>query len=667
MRRPIPLDRGWRLAADPQGVLSGLRYEEAPPRAPGPGEVRVAIEAAGINFHDVLAAMRLVDADAPLGGDLCGRVIETGPEVTELAAGDRVMGIAAGSFASEATTDAQLITAVPPGLSGLAAAALPSVYVTVALAFERAALKPGDRVLVQAAAGGVGHAAIALGRAMGARLFATASARKQEYVRSLGVAYVFDSREPSFGAPILEATGGGGVDIVLNSLTGKGFIEASLSCLAPGGRFVELSKRDIWTAGEMAAARPDVDYSVLAVDELARSDPARVGRALRAVAEKLRSGELSPLPSAAWPAAEAVQAMEAMQAGRHQGKLVLTLPRRELGREGRAWLVSGGMGGLGLEVAKWLAECGAGALILNGRRLPDPIAEAAIEALRERGVEVRVELADLADEAAVAGLMARIDAAGRPLSGIVHCAGVLADGALADQDAERFRRVLAPKVAGAWHLHRATCHRDLDHFILFSSIAGALGNAGQANYAAANAWLDQLARYRRAQGLAGQSIAWGPWSGAGMAQERREQIAEGIAAAGLGWLSPREGIAALDCIARQGVTSSLVADAGWATLAEARQEAPRFEPLTSAAASGAAGAAGLVPPARAAGGPAAAGPALGYDRIPRSRPEFPDGRRGAQPSESRPRRGVRRPEHDPLRLSGRGDPGIPCAGGDRPG
>ena len=600
-RRPVPFDRGWRLAADPEGVLSGLRFEEAPPRAPGPGEVRLAVEAAGINFHDVLAAMRLVDADSPLGGDVCGRVIETGPDVTEHTPGDRVMGIAAGSFASEATTDARLLTAVPPGLSGLAAAGLPSVYVTVALAFEQAALEPGDRVLIHAAAGGVGHAAIALGRAMGARLFATASAGKREYVRSLGVPHVFDSREPSFAAPLLEATGGRGVDIVLNSLTGPGFIEASLSCLGPGGRFVELSKRDIRTAGEMAAARPDVDYSVLAVDELAGSDPARVGRALRAIAEKLRTGDLPPLPCAAWPVTEAVRAMEAMQAGGHRGKLVLTLPRGELGREGRAWLVTGGMGGLGLEVAKWLAERGARSLVLNGRRPPGPAAEAAIEALRERGVDVRVELADLADEAAVAGLMARIDAAGRPLAGLFHCAGGLADGALADQEAGRFRRVLAPKVAGAWHLHRATRQRELDHFVLFSSIAGALGNAGQANYAAANAWLDQLARYRRARGLAGQSIAWGPWAGVGMAQDRRERIAGGIAAAGLGWLSPRQGIAALDRIVGQDVTSSVVADADWATLAGARQEAPLFEPLTSAAApSGAAGPASLMPQLRAA-------------------------------------------------------------------
>ncbi len=599
-RRSVPLDHGWRLAADAEGVLSGLRYEEVPPRAPGPGEVRVSIEAAGINFHDVLTAMRLVDIDSPLGGDLSGRVIETGPGVTEFAPGDRVMGVAAGSFASEVTVDARLVTAVPSGLSGLAAAALPSVYLTVALAFERASLRRGDRVLIHASAGGVGHAAIALARAMGAKLLATASSGKREYVRQLGVSHVFDSRDPSFGTSLLEATGGSGVDIVLNSLTGQGFIEASLSCLEVGGRFVELSKRDIWTTDEMAVVRPDVDYSVLAVDELTGTDPSLVGRTLRSVVRRLDSGDLPPLPYAAWPMTEAVRAMEAMQAGKHRGKLVLSMPGRKFGREGQAWLVTGGLGGIGLEVAKWLADRRAGTLILNGRRPPGPAAESVIRTLRERGMDVRVELVDIADEAAVNDLMARIDAGGWRLAGIFHCAGVLADGALADQDADRFERVLAAKVTGAWNLHQATRRHELDHFVLFSSVAGALGNVGQANYSAANAWLDQFARYRRARGLAGQSIAWGPWSGVGMAQERRDRIADGVAAAGLDWLSPRQGIAALERIVGQDITSSIIVDADWATLARARQDAPLFEQVMSAATPNTTGTASLMPKLRAA-------------------------------------------------------------------
>ncbi|MYI06851.1 MAG: SDR family oxidoreductase, partial [Gemmatimonadetes bacterium] len=218
------------------------------------------------------------------------------------------------------------------------------------------------------------------------------------------------------------------------------------------------------------------------------------------------------------------------------------------------------------EVARWLAEAGAGAIVLNGRRPPDADAEALISKLREGSAEVRIEIADVTDEEAVAEMLGRIDTELPPLAGVIHSIGALADAALTNQDWERFERVLGPKVLGAWRLHRATLERELDLFVLFSSVAGVVGNRGQANHAAANAFLDQLARHRRALGLPGQAVAWGPWSGTGEAEEQRERIATRLARYGEEWIAPEQGIRTLARLVREDVGTSVVAFIDWSAL-----------------------------------------------------------------------------------------------------
>ncbi len=235
-------------------------------------------------------------------------------------------------------------------------------------------------------------------------------------------------------------------------------------------------------------------------------------------------------------------------------------------RGDRSYLITGGLGGIGLEVARWLAETGAGCIVLNGRRPPDTAAEELISGLRESGAEVRIEIADVTDEQAVAGMLGRIDAELPPLAGVIHSVGALADAALTNQDWERFERVLGPKVLGAWRLHRATLGRELDLFVLFSSLAGVLGNPGQINYAAANSFLDQLARHRRALGLPGQAIAWGAWSGIGEAEEQRERIAPRLADSGEEWMAPEQGIRMLARLVREDVGTSVAAFVDWSAL-----------------------------------------------------------------------------------------------------
>ena len=325
-RLDLPADESWTLAPDDDGAIETLRVQQVEAPALEPKEVRAAVEACGLNFLDVFRAMGLVEEEGLLGEEFCGRIVEIGSDVTTVDVGDRVAGFAFGTFGLEVVTREELVALAPAGVSATALATIPSVFVTCVLFWELAGLKAGDRVLIHAGAGGVGLAAIQLARAAGAEVFATASARKQGYLRSLGVEHVFDSRSTAFGREILDATGGAGVDVVLNSLTGEGFIDASLACLAEDGRFVELARRDILSEDGMAALRPDVAYSILDLYTLKQHDPARPGAALRQVLAPIATGELAPLMHTRWPLAETSAAMGFMRAARHIGKIALTTP-----------------------------------------------------------------------------------------------------------------------------------------------------------------------------------------------------------------------------------------------------------------------------------------------------------------------------------------------------
>ena len=587
-RLSLPEEADWVLAPDPGGVFEKPCVQPLPAPPLKPREVRVRVEASGLNFWDVFRSLGFIP-EGNLGREMCGHILDVGSDVSTVAAGDHVVGLGFGAFAAQMVTHEELVAPAPSGASVTALATVPSAFVSAALSYEFSGLKAGDRVLIHAGAGGVGIAAIQLAQAAGAEIFATASAPKQAYLRSLGVEQIFDSRTTAFGKEILEVTNGAGVDVVLNSLTGEGFIDASLSCLKHGGRFVELARRDILSEDEMAAARPDVAYAILELDVLKKTEPAWVGRVLRDVMARVSTGELKPIVHSRWPLAEAGAALRFMRSARHLGKIVVTAPPLLNGRlrQDRTYLVTGGLGGIGCAVAEWLADKGAGTIVLNGRRDPDEAANETIDALRERGVTVQVELADVSDAPAVDRMLARMDRELPPLGGVIHSVGVLSDAALTNQNWESFEKVLWPKILGGWHLHRATVDRDLDFFILFSSRVGVMGNPGQANHAAANAFLDQLAGHRRALGLPAQAIAWGAWSEIGEAAEQKERIERRRAALGGRWFTPQQGLKALENLVRQDATTSVVMSMDWSVFAEAvADRPPLLEDLLSATAEG---------------------------------------------------------------------------------
>lgn len=560
---PMPRSDDFVLAPTERGAIDNLRLTEKDVTPPEPNEVQVRIEAAGLNFRDVLNVLGLYPGDpGPIGGDLCGTITELGSEVTGFEVGQRVFGSMQGAFSSRLNVPAPLLATVPDGIGSVDAATIPAAALTVRLAFDWAKLKPGDKVLIHAASGGVGLAAVQMARQHGAIVFATASEYKRATLRKMGVEYVYDSRTTDFADQILADTDGAGVDVVLNSLTNDGFIEATVRATAKGGRFAEIAKRDIWTAEQMSEARPDIDYEIVALDVTMMTDPDHIQRLMVEVSEGLAKGEWTPVPAEVYPLTEARTAFRRMQQARHIGKIVVQMPKPLQPQSDRSYLVTGGLGALGLHTAAYLAQLGAGDIVLTSRRAPDAEAQQAIDAITERfHCRIHVFSADIGDQSAVAGLLDKIRAELPPLAGVAHLAGVLDDALLPQQSLERFQTTLQPKAYGAHHLHRLTQDDDLEFFIVYSSASAVLGSPSQVNYATANALLDGLVAHRRALGLPATAANFGPWGSGGMATS--QAALANLSAQGMMPLEPNAALAALGEVVRHGTAQATVLKANW--------------------------------------------------------------------------------------------------------
>ncbi|HEX6239817.1 MAG TPA: SDR family NAD(P)-dependent oxidoreductase, partial [Polyangiales bacterium] len=536
----------WRLQIRERGRLDSVQLVVAPDTALGPREVRVSVRAAGINFRDVLNLLGSVETPQ-LGLECAGVVLELGSEVRSLSVGQRVMGMAFGSFATHVVTDERLLVQIPPALSFAQAATVPAVYLTALYALQDlGALQPGERLLVHAAAGGVGMAAVQLARALGAEVFATASPTKWHALRQLGLDddHIASSRDTRFEPQWLAHTAGEGLHVVLNALT-KDLLDASLRLLPRGGRFLEMGKTDLRDPQRVAADHPGVLYRAF---ELMEAGPDRLGQLLSQIAAWLQDGTIQPLPLACYDLRNAPSAFRHMAQARHVGKLVLQAPRA-LDPNGTV-LITGGTGELGAALAKHLVhKHNVKHLILTSRSGGAAAAATSLpQQLQALGAHaVQLLACDVADHAQVQGALARVHP-DHPLTGVFHLAAVLDDGLLEGQTAQRLARVMAPKVEGALHLHQLTQHLDLAAFVLYSSASGTLGGAGQSNYAAANAFLDALCAQRRRRGLPAKSIAWGLWQPSGDGLTGRLGAADfaRLSREGVGAMRTEQGLAALD-------------------------------------------------------------------------------------------------------------------------
>ena len=546
--RTVTIDRAGRLAV-----------RSAPRRSLEPDQVRVDVKYASLNFKDVLKVAGLYpteagDADAFRIGDECSGVVrEVGPAVAGVAVGDEVIvRHPGGCISTELRVGRRNVFRRPSTVALADAATVPVVFTTAWYALKTLGrLSKGERILVHSAAGGVGLAAIQIARSCGAEIFATTGSReKRELLAGLGIEHVFSSRDLSFADDVLAATGGEGIDLVLNSLAGPSMVQ-SLPLLREFGRFVELGKRDLYgnTPIGLFPMRKNVSYHAVDLARLWATKPEQAAAVFAEVLAAFESGGLTPLPKTVFPFSDVGAAFDHLRQGTHIGKTVIDCsatagialpdvtdlgPRyRDLVRSDGCYVVTGGFGALGRVVLTWLADVGAKDIAVVSRGGPaDPEARALVEDLKRRGVIVRSLLGSVEDATFLERELARLRAS-CAIRGVIHLAGVLKDAPIRRIQERDLRAVLAPKVSGAWNLHTLTARDSLDLFVLFSSAAVTFGAAGQGSYAVANSFLDWLAGYRQALGLPAQSIGWGVFLGGGMMTHEIIEARRRIGVAGM--------------------------------------------------------------------------------------------------------------------------------------
>ncbi len=537
-----------RLKIDSPGSLHHLIWRTAPRTPPGDGELEIRVYAAGLNFRDVMYSIGMLPDEAietgfsgaSLGLECAGRVVAVGPGVSDFAVGEPVLGFARSSFATHLTTSVGAVVKMPAQWTYEQAATVPSAFFTTYYALAHLAkLEAGDRVLIHGAAGGVGLAAVQYAHHQGAEIFATAGTEeKREFLRGLGVQHVHDSRSLAYSDEILAATAGEGIDVVLNSLAGES-VARSLAILRPFGRFLELGKRDYFENNKIGLRpfRKNISYFAIDADQLLHGREELSKRLFAQVMDLFEKGAFRPLPHYIYSAERVVDAFRFMQQSKQIGKVVISMEdhpkiqRSSTIQVGNglkldtkaSYLVTGGLSGFGGATAEWLVKKGARHLILISRSGAERAeAGALLDRIAGTGVEVHVAKADVSDEADLRRVLEGTAKTMPPLRGVIHSAMVLDDGAIENLDAERFERVLAPKILGAWHLHTLTKHLAIDFFVMYSSGATLFGNPGQANYVAANAYLEALAQYRRSLDLPALAVGWGVLEDVGFAAGRED-------------------------------------------------------------------------------------------------------------------------------------------------
>ncbi|CAL8087651.1 unnamed protein product [Orchesella dallaii] len=524
-------------------------------------EVQVEVKVTGLNFRDVFTVIKPSDyfkTIERLGMDFSGVISRVGRNVTEWKMGDRILacyGHRTGTdlaLPSHVTLPQSRLVSLPDQFSFSEGATMSTVYVTSILCLlDVAKVKREDVVLIHTASGGVGLSAIEICKSVGCTIIATAgNKRKQAYLRSRGIQHVFNSRTTQFSEDILKVTNGRGVDVVLNSLTSEGFKEATLKACAKAAHFIEMSKLDVWTEEEVQQLRPDVKYNIVDITSMSEEEWRRHLGSLRCL---LENKVAKPVPHVRFDGQCIRDALNYLQKAKHIGKVICVMPELRIeGGEMKTWtpmfnetstyLITGGLGGIGFAICKWMIAQGARHVLLASRSKPTASLQKEIEKLNSKGsnvIPVRMDVAVFDDCKELLETKLQ-ELALPPLKGVMHAAGTLSDGLIINQEWNQFSSTFKPKIQGTLNLHELTKHLDLEHFVLFSSVVATFGTAGQSNHAAGNAFEDAFAHYRHSIGLPATTINWGQWGEVGIAKD--------IDINGMKGFSNAQGIAGLEYV-----------------------------------------------------------------------------------------------------------------------
>jgi myxalamid-type polyketide synthase MxaB len=567
----------YRLITSEPGTLDNLTLASISRPEIKPDEVEISVQAAGLNYKDVLKSLGMLeqiplessDTDLLFGLECAGIIESVGSNVSNVNVGDKVIALhAPGCFGSFVTVKADRMILKPDHLSFVESATLPIVFLTAWYSLIKLAkIKKGDRVLIHGAAGGVGQAAIQIIKFKQAKAYVTASEKKFDYLHSLGVEKVMNSRTFDFADDIKNDPGE--VDIVLNSLNGD-YIPKSMDLLSTGGTFVEIGKIGIWTHEQVNAHKPDILYHFFDLEEVVQERPEFVRLMFKEILQEFAKGTLTPIPCKTFPVSEITHAFRYMARSKHVGKIAIDFSDNESQSTNQkiSWpkstcLITGGFGDLGLETARWLIQKGCQNIALCGRSKPSAEASQKIKKMAEDGVNIIQFFGDIADQDHVKHIMDSINQTLPSLKGIFHAAGINDDAVISRQNLDSFQRVMHPKIDGSWHLHMASKDYPLDFFVCFSSFVSIMGWPGQSNYAAANAFMDALVHHRKQLGLPATTINWGPWASIGMAARLGKHLRDKFDANGIKSLNGDHALSAMDTILNQGISQSLVVDVDW--------------------------------------------------------------------------------------------------------
>jgi len=566
------------LKTNQTGILDNLYISPLNRKAPEDDEVELKVYASGLNFRDVLTALGMLDTESGIvenhytfGFECSGKIVRIGKNVKDWSVGDRVMAIhPTGCLASFVTVKKDFICSMPGKMTYEECATLPSAYLTAWYGLiHLAKIKQEDRILIHAAAGGVGQAAVQIAQQYKAQIFATASKNKWDFLNSQGIKHVMNSRNLDFSKAIMELTSGNGVDIVLNSLKGE-FIDKSIDVLNTHGRFVEIGKIDIWDDAKFKSYHQNAFYFYFDLLSIMQTEPQIIHKAMSDLSNQLKQKTFKPLPFKTYPIRESQNAFRYMAQGKNVGKVVLTFfddvsLDETLFKEDCSYLITGGMGALGIQTAKWMIQNGAKNLILCGRKAFNLVQD-SLKDIQQQGINLKYYQSDISLLKDVRKIFEDIKSDMQELKGIFHIAGIHKDGMLSKQTSDLFKEVMLPKVDGSLNLHNISIEKDLslDYFVCFSSAACIFGSQGQANYASANSFMDSLMRYRKAKNLPGLSINWGLWqTHEGMAASLSQQDLNRLNSQGFSQIYPKDAFNTLKSLLKMNISQAVISPVNW--------------------------------------------------------------------------------------------------------
>ncbi|KAL4953777.1 hypothetical protein BDW69DRAFT_184162 [Aspergillus filifer] len=531
-----------KLSLETPGLLDSLHFVKGTDRAaPLPDHMmEVKVKAVGVNFRDLLIMLGRMD-QATVGFECAGIVTRVGADCGDFKVGDHVVGCEFDTYRSYARLQRDTAVRIPPGVSFTDAAATPINFVTAWHALSVLAnVQPGETVLIHSAAGGTGQAAVQVAQFLGATVIATVgSAQKRELIKKLyGIpdTHLLNSRSTDFAAGVKRLTGGQGADVVLNSLSGD-LLTASWESIAPYGRFIEIGKRDIMGHAplDMYYFQCNVSFSAIDVALMVKERPHLVGRALRAVMPLITKGDLKvSSPTSVYGIGELETALRVLQGGQSSGKVVIEMRDTDMVKAipserthhyfdpNATYVIAGGLGGLGRGIARWMVSCGARYLLLLSRSgARDEDAVSFLEELAGKQVTALATPCDITDRSMLEAFLGQASHCMPRIKGCIQATMVLKDAMFETMTYEQWTSAMAPKVQGTWNLHELF-PKGLTFFIMLSSIASTIGNRGQANYAAANSFMDALAHYRTSIGERATALNMGLFLSAGVAAQSPE-------------------------------------------------------------------------------------------------------------------------------------------------